>query len=183
MSGLDVEALLEASESNKQKQQPDRNNSSPSSTPRPERNGGGSVKSSSSRRDHDRDRRDDRGDRHRRRSRSRESDRYDLFILLIPRRVLVLTRQRTDGVGTPTTRIVMIIMTPRATDIVPATTTDITHRDASVAIETTTMSAIGTITARNAIVRPVGPGARVSAVTVAVAGLALGMFQQTPAYI
>jgi hypothetical protein len=179
MSGLDVEALLEASESNKPKQQPDRNNSSPSSTPRPERNGGGSVKSSSSRRD----RRDDRGDRHRRRSRSRESDRYDLFILLIPRRVLVLTRQRTDGVGTPTTRIVMIIMTPRATDIVPATTTDITHRGASVAIETTTMSAIGTITARNAIVRPVDPGARVSAATVAAAGLALGMFQQTPAYI
>ncbi|KAI5850066.1 hypothetical protein BZA05DRAFT_67961 [Tricharina praecox] len=71
MSGLDVEALLEASESNKPRQQPDRNNSSPSS-PRPERNGGGSVKSSSSRRDKDRNR-DDRGERHRRRSRSRES--------------------------------------------------------------------------------------------------------------
>ncbi|KAF8247497.1 splicing factor, CC1-like protein [Wilcoxina mikolae CBS 423.85] len=79
MSSLDVEALLEASESNKPKQQPDRNNSVPSS-PRPERNGGGSVKSSSSRRDHDKDRsRDDRGDRHRRRSRSNDRRRRDSY--------------------------------------------------------------------------------------------------------
>lgn len=85
MSGLDVEALLEASESSKPKQQPDRNNSAPS-TPRPDRNGGGSVKSSSSKRERDDDRdrhRDDRrsprSDRHRdrdrRRSRSKESER------------------------------------------------------------------------------------------------------------
>ncbi|KAL7274916.1 Phosphatidylinositol-3-phosphatase SAC1 [Rhizina undulata] len=87
MSGLDVEALLEASESNKSKQ-PDAQNSATAS-PKPERNGGGSVKSSSSRRDRDGDRerdrdrdrdRDDRSprsERHRerRRSRSRDSER------------------------------------------------------------------------------------------------------------
>jgi hypothetical protein len=82
MSGLDVEALLEASESNKPKQ-PDHQNSVPSSSPKPERNGGGSVKSSTSRRDRDGDRdRDHRGDdrsprseRHRERRSSRDSER------------------------------------------------------------------------------------------------------------
>jgi hypothetical protein len=80
MSGLDVEALLEASESNKPKQ-PDHQNSAFSS-PKPDRNGGGSVKSSSSRRDRDDRDRDHRGDdrsprseRHRERRASRDSDR------------------------------------------------------------------------------------------------------------
>lgn len=81
MSGLDVEALLEASESNKPKQ-PDHQNSAPSS-PKLDRNGGGSVKSSTSRRDRDGDRdRDHRGDdrsprseRHRERRGSRDSER------------------------------------------------------------------------------------------------------------
>lgn len=80
MSGLDVEALLEASESNKPKQ-PDHQNSALSS-PKPDRNGGGSVKSSSSRRDRDDRDRDHRGDdrsprseRHRERRASRDSDR------------------------------------------------------------------------------------------------------------
>jgi hypothetical protein len=92
-----------------------------------------------------------------------------------------------DAVGTPTTRTVMIIMTPRATDTVPAMvamTTDTTHSDAIVAIEITTMSAIGmTTVVRNAIVRLADRGVRASAVTVPVAGLVPGAFGQTPAHI
>lgn len=80
----------------------------------------------------------------------------------------------TDGVGTLTTTTVMTIMTPRATDTVPAMwvamTTDTTHRGVIAAIETTTMSAIRTA---NASVQSVGLGARANAAIVLVAGLAL----------
>ena len=182
MSGLDVEALLEASESSKPKQQPDRNNSA-SPTPKPERNGGGggggggdgSVKSSSSRRDHDKDRnRDDRGERHRRRSRS--SDRC--VIPTNPYRLSVNSRRggNLDAVGTPTMRTEMIIMIPHAIDIVhgKAGMTIDTIPDASAAIESTTTSAIGMITATDMSAPPGDRGAHASVAIVAAAGPGLG---------